>query len=198
MKVVFEHQLLSSCRDVTYGKNLRKIFIKFLSLIFFFALELFRQVLLHIPACKSTNVCIAKIETVFAGSWLSGNAFVSGAGGLKFKSRAGQIGHSVANGSPPLYFFEKSCVAQAQWHEDEPRKLVTRFGVIASTMKGLNWFDNIALKIAAKTSYLAKTFKKGSKILSSVINGVADKPFNSTIFCHLMLLAYLGWIVKQI
>ena len=40
------------------------------------------------------------------------NVFVSGAGGLRFKSRAGQIGHSVANGSPPLrHFFERSCVA---------------------------------------------------------------------------------------
>ena len=48
-------------------------------------------------------------------SWSSGNAFVSGAGGLRFKSRAGQIGHSVANGSPPLRdFFERSCVARAQ------------------------------------------------------------------------------------
>ena len=33
-------------------------------------------------------------------SWSSGNAFVSGAGGLRFKSQAGQIGHSVANSSP--------------------------------------------------------------------------------------------------
>ena len=45
----------------------------------------------------------------------SGNAFVSGAGGLRFKSQAGQIGHSVANGSPPLrHFFERSCVTRAQ------------------------------------------------------------------------------------
>ena len=45
----------------------------------------------------------------------SGNAFVSGAGGLRFKSLAGQIGHSVANGSSPLrHFFKKSCVARAQ------------------------------------------------------------------------------------
>ena len=45
----------------------------------------------------------------------SGNTFVSGAGGLRFKSRAGQIGHSVANGSPPLrHIFESSCVARAQ------------------------------------------------------------------------------------
>ena len=45
-----------------------------------------------------------------------GNAFVSGTGGLRFKSRAGQIGHSVANGSPPLqHFFERSrCASQAQ------------------------------------------------------------------------------------
>ena len=34
----------------------------------------------------------------FYASWSSGNAFVSGAGGLRFKSRAGQIEHSVANG----------------------------------------------------------------------------------------------------
>ena len=64
-------------------------------------------------------------------SWSSGNAFVSGAGGLRFKSRAGQIGHSVANGSPPLrHFVERSCVARAQWRGDWPDKLVTRFGVI--------------------------------------------------------------------
>ena len=48
-------------------------------------------------------------------SWSSGNAFVSGAEGLRFKSRAGRIGHSAANGSPPLrHFFERSCVARAQ------------------------------------------------------------------------------------
>ena len=33
-------------------------------------------------------------------------------GGLRFKFRAAQIGHSVTNGSPPLrHFFERSCVA---------------------------------------------------------------------------------------
>ena len=47
--------------------------------------------------------------------WWSGNAFVTGAGDLRFKSQAGQIEHSVANGSPPLrHFFERSCVARAQ------------------------------------------------------------------------------------
>ena len=39
----------------------------------------------------------------------NGNAFVSGAGGLRFIFRDSQIGHSVANGSPPLqYFFERT------------------------------------------------------------------------------------------
>ena len=37
-----------------------------------------------------------KIRLCRLASWSSGNAFVSGAGGLRFKSRAGQIGHSVA------------------------------------------------------------------------------------------------------
>ena len=47
-------------------------------------------------------------------SWLSGNAFISGAGDLRFESQTGQIGRSVANGSPPyLHFFERSCVARA-------------------------------------------------------------------------------------
>ena len=45
----------------------------------------------------------------------SGNAFVSEAGGLRFKPWAGEIAHSVAYGSPPLrHFFERSCVARAQ------------------------------------------------------------------------------------
>ena len=38
------------------------------------------------------------------------NAFVSGAGGLRFKSRAGQIGRNVVNGSPPLLRFLKRAV----------------------------------------------------------------------------------------
>ena len=47
-------------------------------------------------------------------AWFS-FAVISGAGGLRFKSRAGLIEHSVANSSPPLQrFFEKSCVARAQ------------------------------------------------------------------------------------
>ena len=38
-------------------------------------------------------------------SWSSGTAFVSGARDLRLKSQAGQIGYSVAYGSPPLQHF---------------------------------------------------------------------------------------------
>ena len=56
--------------------------------------------------------------------------FFFGAGGLRFKSRTGEIGHSAANGSPPLrHFFERSCVAR---HNDAAMGLAnfTRFDVI--------------------------------------------------------------------
>ena len=43
-------------------------------------------------------------------NWSSGNALVSGAGGLRFNSRTGQIGHSVTNGSPPLRHSSKGAV----------------------------------------------------------------------------------------
>ena len=48
-------------------------------------------------------------------TWSSDKMFISRAGGLRFKSQAGQIGLSVPNGSPPLrHIFDRSCVAQAQ------------------------------------------------------------------------------------
>ena len=48
------------------------------------------------------------VKKIIPASWSSGNAFVSGARGPKFKSRAGQFGHSVVDGSPPLrHFFKK-------------------------------------------------------------------------------------------
>ena len=47
---------------------------------------------------------------------------------LRFKYRAGQTGHSVANGSPPLrQFFERSCVARWRNYAKMVRKYVTRF-----------------------------------------------------------------------
>ena len=43
-------------------------------------------------------------------------AFVSGPKGRRFKSRQGQIGHTVANGSLPLrHFFERNCVQGWQY-----------------------------------------------------------------------------------
>ena len=66
----------------------------------------------------------------------SGKAFAYEAGGLRFKFPAGQIRHSVANGSLPLrHFFEKSYVARAQYCGDAPRQLVTRFGVLQREQK---------------------------------------------------------------
>ena len=54
--------------------------------------------------------------------WRSGNDIASGVGSLGFDSRAGQIRHRVANGSPPLQcFFEvQSYVAQALSCGDRP------------------------------------------------------------------------------
>ena len=43
------------------------------------------------------------------------NAFIFRTGGLRFKSLAGQVERSIANGLPPLrHFFERGCVARAQ------------------------------------------------------------------------------------
>ena len=53
-------------------------------------------------------------NTVKLARWSNGNVFDSGAGDLRLKSRARQIGHSVANDSGSLlHFFERSCVARA-------------------------------------------------------------------------------------
>ena len=77
------------------------------------------------PKTTSYHLSVASLPRVSPfrsnANWSSDNAFVSGTGGLRFESRTGQIGHSVANGSPPLLrFFEKSCVARAQWREMGP------------------------------------------------------------------------------
>ena len=62
--------------------------------------------------------------------WSSSNAFASGAGALRFKSRVRQIRHSIVNDLPLLkHFFKRSCVARVQWRRAGPRKLVSHFGV---------------------------------------------------------------------
>ena len=83
----------------------------------------------------------------------NGNAFVSEAGGLRFKSRAGQTGHSVPNGWPLLqHFFEWSCIALAQQRGDGPRQLVTRFGVKQRVWQKI-WFDNVSHPTSFHTVY---------------------------------------------
>ena len=75
-------------------------------------------------------------------SWSIGNAFVSGAGGLKFKSRANKIGHIVANGSSSLrQLFERSRVAASTaTQRDGPHQLFTLRRNTANIMKDLIWF----------------------------------------------------------
>ena len=56
---------------------------------------------------------LKKVSKFQPACCLSDKAFVSGAGGMGFKSHTCQVGHSVANGSvPPQHFFERSCVAR--------------------------------------------------------------------------------------
>ena len=58
-------------------------------------------------------------------SWSSGNAFISGASRLRFKSSAGLV---VTARNCCDIFFEGSCLGQAM-QETSAFKLVTRFGV---------------------------------------------------------------------
>ena len=53
------------------------------------------------------------------------DAFVSEAGGQRFKSRAGQIGHSVANGSPTLRHF---CAMQTRRQDSVIGRAEINFG----------------------------------------------------------------------
>ena len=69
----------------------------------------------------------------------------NGSGGLGFDFLAGQIVHSVGNGSPPLQFFFRSCVAQALSRGGGPRhSLHARAYSNATSMKIL--FDTLTLK----------------------------------------------------
>ena len=96
--------------------------------------DYFRYTIWH---CKLSQKLICSVLLV---SLLSGNAFISGAGGLWFKSRAAQIGHSVANCSPPQRHFERNCVfRRGNYAEMGPANwFVTHFGVnLVSIMKDL-------------------------------------------------------------
>ena len=78
--------------------------------------------------CKLLNRLQISSKNIANVCWLNGNAFVSWARGRRFKSRACQFKHIVANGLQPLlYFFVNSCVFRAQWRVDGARKLITSF-----------------------------------------------------------------------
>ena len=69
--------------------------------------------------------CLGSFYIKLPVRWSSGNAYVSGAGGLRFKSRVRQIEHSVANGLPQLrHFLAVSCVARK--HNDAVMGTATR------------------------------------------------------------------------
>ena len=74
-------------------------------------------------------------------SWSSGNALVSGVGGLKFKSRAGQIGHSCQQlATAAIFFRKKLCCLGAltrNWASWPPQTRLTLQRNIASMMKDL-------------------------------------------------------------
>ena len=86
------------------------------------------------------------------------NAFVFRAGGQRFKTRAGQIRRSIANGSPPLqHFFKRSCAVWMQWRGDRPRQLVTRFGIIQRVQWGI--FDLSHSGSAFSIYYLHSSYR---------------------------------------
>ena len=61
-------------------------------------------------------------------SWLSGNAFVSGAEGLRFKFRAGQIGHTVTHGVSAATSLRKElyCPGAMTWRWGPPTRYTLR------------------------------------------------------------------------
>ena len=72
----------------------------------------------------------------------SGNAF-SFSGGLRFKSQAGQVERSVANGSPPLrHFFERSCVALRNDVEMDPANSLHTLAYKRFDLIGLTKYEN--------------------------------------------------------
>ena len=94
-----------------------------------------------------------KWKAKLPASWLSGNAFVSGAWGPRLRSRAGQIGASVDNGSPPLgHFFKNSCSPGAMMQAWATRTCYTLRHSTASAIKDLVWFEKQSIFLWSFTS----------------------------------------------
>ena len=96
---------------------------------------------------NSSRKCINQNKNLQPASWSSGNVFVSGAGGLRFISRAGQIEHGVANGSPPTTiatFLRKElyCPGTMTRRWVLPTRCTLRRSS-ASIMKDLIWKKNL-------------------------------------------------------
>ena len=97
-------------------------------------------------------------------SWSSGYAFASGAGGRKFKSWGGQMGHSVANGLLPLqHFFESSklCCPGAMTRRWAPqiRYMLRRYKAsITKDLFDLKIRKRLILKKCFRFQLLFKTF----------------------------------------
>ena len=70
--------------------------------------------------------------SIFDENWSVGEVVKNitiGARGLGFDSQAGQIGHSVANGSPPFDISSERCCPSARSRIWAPQ-FVTQFGII--------------------------------------------------------------------
>ena len=76
----------------------------------------FKQCILRTRECffYSLDMLVNKVGCrSICTSCLIGKAVITKAGGLRFKSYIGQIGHSVANSSPLLrQFFKRNCVVR--------------------------------------------------------------------------------------
>ena len=115
----------------------------------------FTFAVMYFTKCNK-NVNLINVNPVWPASWSSSNAFVSGARGLRFRSRTGLIGHGVVNGYIPLrHFFERRCVARA------PTPYTLRH-ITASITKDLTCFDLIPVW-SRKTGQCEKFCKKTKK-----------------------------------
>ena len=102
----------------------------------------------------------------------SGNTFVSGARGVRFKSQAGQIGQSVASGSAPLrHFFGRSCAVR--WRSS----LHSSAYNTATIVEDLNFIPVVILGFT--TEYVCG--KKTVQRLYCIPGGPATSPIHSVV-----------------
>ena len=109
VKMVKKHCVKAVIRDCASHTQYKKLLIVFLLLFL-------------VQVLQTTIIMIEP------ASWSSGNAFVSGAVGLRFESRAGQVGRSVVNGSPLLlHFFKEAALPGRNDAKMGPKNLLHPF-----------------------------------------------------------------------